>query len=135
LARTLYGFFAGYHNSLDTKEFMGIPTLVRSIQEVEQILQTQEMGSCYVNLKPYGEPHLGPRGLYPNENSVSTWTKSTDDLVDSRQFLNRMLTILNYADGDHDMMDIATRCGCKLNGLSDVVEKLEQSGLLAHKGK
>jgi aminopeptidase-like protein len=135
LARTLYGFYAGYHNSLDTKEFMGIPTLVQSIQEIEQILQAQEMGSCYVNLKPYGEPQLGPRGLYPNENSVATWTKSTDDLVDARQFLNRMLTVLNYADGDHDMMDIATRCGCKLSGLSDVVEKLEQSGLLAHKGR
>lgn len=135
LARTVYGFYAGYHNSLDTKEFMGIPSLAQSIREIEQILRAQEMGSRYINLKPYGEPQLGPRGLYPNVNSVSTWTNSTDDLVDSRQFLNRILTVLNYADGDHDMMTIAKQCSCKLGGLSDVVEKLEQSGLLAHLGR
>jgi aminopeptidase-like protein len=135
LARTVYGFYAGYHNSLDTKEFMGIPTLVQSIREIEQILRAQEMGGRYINLKPYGEPQLGPRGLYPNENSVSTRTKSTDELVDSREFLNRILMVLNYADGENDMMAIAIRCGCKLTGLADVVDKLEQSGLLAHMGR
>jgi len=134
-ARTVYGFYPGYHNSLDTKEFMGMAAVGRSIDDIERMLLLQEMGSRYVNLKPYGEPQLGRRGLYPNENSVATWKKSTDELADSRRYLNHMLMVLNYADGDEDMMEIATRCGCKLEELSDVVDKLEQAGLLAHLGK
>ena len=134
LARTVYGQYAAYHNSMDTKEFMGIGRLVRSIDEIEQILRAMEAGSHYINLKPYGEPQLGPRGLYPNVNSAATWTKSNDALIDAREFLNRLLMVLSYSDGEHDMMDIAKRCGCKLNGLSGVVKQLESAGLLAHKG-
>lgn len=134
IARTEYGQYAGYHNSLDTKEFMGMPSLIDSIDGVEEILQTMEAGSRYVNLKPYGEPQLGPRGLYPNVNSAMTWTNSDDALVDARQFLNRLLMVLSYSDGDHDMMEIAKRCGCKLQALSQVVSKLEAAGLLAHRG-
>lgn len=135
IARTTYGEYDGYHNSLDTKKFMGISTLIRSIDEIEVILQSMELGSRYLNLKPFGEPQLGPRGLYPNMNNPTTRTKSTDVMIDARQFLNRLLTVLNYSDGDHDMMEIASRCGCKLSGLSEVVEKLENAGLLAHQGR
>lgn len=134
LARTVYGQYPGYHNSLDTKEFMGISNLVRSIDEVEEILQSMEAGSHYVNLKPFGEPQLGRRDLYPNMNSALTRSKSSDVVMDARQFLNRLLTVLNYSDGLHDMMDIASRCGCKLSELSPVVGKLEEAGLLAHQG-
>ena len=134
LARTVYGQYAGYHNSMDTKEFMGVRSLVESINEIEAILQSMEMGSRYINLKPYGEPQLGIRGLYPNLNSAATWTQSHDTLIDAREFLNRLLTVLSYCDGEHDMMQIAARCGCSLRGLYDVVQKLEAAGLLAHKG-
>ena len=134
LARTVYGQYAGYHNSMDTKEFMGVRSLIESIVEIEAILQAMEMGSRYINLKPYGEPQLGTRGLYPNVNSAATWTQSHDTLIDAREFLNRLLTVLSYCDGEHDMMQIAARCGCSLRGLYDVVQKLEAAGLLAHKG-
>jgi len=134
LARTVYGQYDGYHNSLDTKEFMRIPSLVDSIDGVEEILQALEAGSRFVNLKPYGEPQLGPRGLYPNVNSAITRTNSSDQLVDARTFLNRLLMVLSYCDGEHDMMEIARRCGCKLQALSQVVSKLEAAGLLAHRG-
>jgi len=134
MARTTYGEYDGYHNSLDTKDFMGISNVARSIDEIEAILQAMEMGSRFLNLKPFGEPQLGPRGLYPNMNNAATRTKSNDVVVDARQFLNRLLTVLNYSDGDHDMMEIASRCGCKLSGLSEVVQKLEEAGLLAHQG-
>ena len=134
LARTTYGEYDGYHNSLDTKDFMGIPSLVRSIDEIGAILQAMEMGGRFLNLKPFGEPQLGPRGLYPNMNNATARTKSNDVVIDARQFLNRLLTVLSYSDGDHDMMEIASRCGCKLSGLSEVVQKLEEAGLLAHQG-
>jgi aminopeptidase-like protein len=134
LARTVYGQYDGYHNSLDTKEFMGIASLVDSIDGVEEILQTLEAGSRFVNLKPYGEPQLGPRDLYPNVNSATTRTNSSDQLVDARTFLNRLLMVLSYCDGEHDMMEIAKRCGCKLQSLSQVISKLEAAGLLAHRG-
>jgi aminopeptidase-like protein len=134
IARTAYGEYDGYHNSLDTKEFMGVSALIRSVDEIEEILQAMEMGSHYLNLKPFGEPQLGPRGLYPNLNNATARMKSDDVVVDSRQFLNRLLMVLNYSDGEHDMMEIAARCGCSLRALAAVVQKLEEAGLLAHRG-
>lgn len=134
IVRTAYGQYAEYHTSLDTKEFMGIPNLVRSIDGIEEILQAIEAAGRFVNLKPYGEPQLGPRGLYPNMNSAATRAKSTDVVIDARQFLNRVLTVLSYTDGNNDMMEIAVRCGCRLAELAEVVSKLEDAGLLAHSG-
>ena len=114
MARTVYGEFVGYHNSLDNKEFMSIASLVRSIDEIEALLKTAEIAGCFCNLSPYGEPALGPRGLYPNINSPATWMDSSDELWDSRTFLNRLLTILNYSDGQHTMLDIAAQMSCNI---------------------
>jgi aminopeptidase-like protein len=134
-ARTVYGRYPGYHNSDDTKEFMGIGPLVRSIEQIERVLRHVEIGGPFLNLKPYGEPQLGTRGLYPNVNSASNWNKSTDVLADSRQFLNRALMILSYSDGEHDMAEIAVKCECPLHELAPIIEKLEEAELLQHRGR
>ena len=61
----------------------------------------------YVNQAPYGEPQLGRRGLYPSVNSPQHWGFSDDSTMDHRQILNSVLTILSYADGSRDLIDIA----------------------------
>lgn len=130
MGRTLYGDYAGYHNSLDDKAFMGIDSLVRGVDELEAFLHTAEIAGCFRNLQPYGEPQLGRRGLYPNMNSEETRQSSSDEVVDARTALNRILTILNYSDGRHPMIDIAERLGCPLAALDGVVGRLEKAGLL-----
>lgn len=130
IARSIYGEYPGYHNSLDDKAFMGIDTVVRSIDEIEDILSDFEIAGRFVNLSPFGEPQLGKRGLYPNMNSPATRGNSADEVVDERVFLERLLTVLSYGDGKHDMIWIADRLGCGIGALRPVIERLETGGLL-----
>lgn len=130
IARTVYGQYPGYHNSLDDLAFMDVESVCRSVDGIEEILKNVEIGGRFVNQKPFGEPQLGRRGLYPSINSSHTWVCSTDHLADNRTVLNRILTILNYTDGHHDMIEIAQICDCPLLHLAPAVEVLEENGLL-----
>lgn len=134
MARTVYGEYEGYHNSLDDKEFMSVDQLISSVDEIESLLWTNEIAGNFTNLSPYGEPQLGKRGLYPNQNSASTRGHSSDDNVDERSFLDRVLTVLNYSDGSHSMLWIAERIGIDVEELRPVVEALEEAELLAFVG-
>ena len=130
-ARCAYGDYDGYHNSLDTKAFMTIEALVKSIDEIEAYLKELDNVGPWRNLAPYGEPQLGRRGLYPNINSAATWQASSDDVFDGRVILERVLMVLNYSDGDHDLIAIADKAGCAVRDLLPVVKRLEEGGLLA----
>ncbi len=131
VARTIYGEYDGYHNSLDTKEFMDINQIVKSIDEIEALLWEAEISGNPVNMCPFGEPQLGKRGLYPNLNSGNTWGTSSDEIIDSRLVLNRILTILNSADGETSMLKIASELDCELEELRPIIERLEEEKLLA----
>jgi aminopeptidase-like protein len=130
IARTVYADYDGYHNSLDDKAFMSIDSVVRSIDEIEGLLRTAEIAGHFRNLSPYGEPQLARRGLYPNVNAASTWKTSNDTLADARRFLDRLLTVLSYADGKHTMLDIAARMSVPIEEFRPIVEKLEEASLL-----
>jgi aminopeptidase-like protein len=130
IARTIYGEYDGYHNSLDDKAFMSIDSLVKSVDEIESLLRSAEIAGHFRNQSPYGEPQLGRRGLYPTVNSAATWQKSNDTLLDARTFLNRLLTVLNYSDGRHSILDIAAKADLSVEDFRTVVERLEETGLL-----
>jgi aminopeptidase-like protein len=72
---------------------------------------------------------LGKRDLYPNVNSPRRWD-DTDLVVDEQEFLNRILTVLNYTDGEHSMVDIAEKYGCSVEEMIPIVDTLEEHGLL-----
>jgi aminopeptidase-like protein len=129
-ARTIYGQYDGYHNSLDTKAFMDLGRVCETVGTLESLLGDLELAGEYANLAPFGEPQLGRRGLYPNVNSATMWRASSDSVVDSRIALNRILTVLNWSDGEHAMMDIAARAEVPLAELRPVVARLEEAGLL-----
>jgi aminopeptidase-like protein len=86
------------------------------------MLKTLEISGHYINQKPYGEPCLSKYGLYP--------TLSIPDSSLRRIDIDRMLWILNYSDGSHDMMDIADKCECHVEDLRPLLEKLENAGLI-----
>lgn len=132
VARTLYGAYKGYHNSLDDKEFMNLPNLIESVDSIERLLQYGEVCGNPVNLAPFGEPQLGKRNLYPNMNAGSTRTHSGDDVMDGRAQLNCIMTTLNLADGQHSLFDIAQACGCAIDRLIPIINRLEDEGLIAY---
>lgn len=134
MARTVYSGEADwYHTSLDTKDFMRIDSLMRSADEINQLLRTFEHAGHFQNLYPYGEPQLGRRNLYPHVNNYETWKQGSADQPADPHFRKRMLFVLNYSDGDHTMLDIAERCGCKVADLIPVIGALEQAGLVQQK--
>ena len=130
MARTVYGQYDGYHTSGDTKDVMDIAQLMRSIDQIETYLKAFDGNGRYENLAPYGEPQLGRRGLYPSVNSPALWGFSTDDRMDHRRMLTLILYVLNYADGQHDLIDIADKAGCTVGELLAIVARLEEGGLL-----
>lgn len=130
IARTVYGAYPGYHTSLDTKESMTIEALQRSVDEIELLLKGLEADGCYVNRYPYGEVKLDKHGLYPDMNSPMNRKMSSNEKMDNRVQLGRILTILNYADGEHSLLDIAERCGCCILELVPLVDLLVEKGIL-----
>ena len=135
IARDVYGEYEGYHNSLDTKAFMNVQSVIQSVDDIEKMLRAFEYSGVFRNVVPYGEPQLGRRDLYPNINSHNTSSFSSDNMIDERQFLNSVLMILNYSDGTASMLDIAQRCGCAVTRLVPVIDRLESEGLLTYESK
>lgn len=130
MARMTYGQYPGYHNSLDDKETMTIEALHRSVDELEEVLQALELDGYYVNQSPYGEIKLDRYGLYPDSNGPKTRGRSTNQVADHRMQLHRILTVLNYADGKHSLLDIAGKCNCSIIDLQGIIELLVDKKLL-----
>lgn len=129
IARTPYGEYDGYHNSLDNKEWMGIERLSETAESLEQMLAVAEISGIPVNLRPYGEPQLGKRGLYPSMSAVHEGPASSDE-VDGRTQLDRILTMLSMADGSTPIASIADRCECSVSDLRPTLERLEAEDLI-----
>jgi len=75
---------------------------------------------------------LGKRDLYRSVNSPNTSDDSTDNVRnDEREFLNQILTVLSYSDGNESMVEIANRrLECGIRDLIPVVNVLEEEDLL-----
>lgn len=131
MSRTTYDTYAGYHNSMDSKPFMRIDTLVDSANRIAKLLEFVEYCGNPVSLFPHGEPQLGRRELYPSINSNVTRTgASSDGVADGRTQLNRMLVVLNMADGRNSLIEMAQVAGCKVEDLFVAVDTLEEKGLI-----
>ncbi|QJD85204.1 DUF4910 domain-containing protein [Cohnella herbarum] len=130
MSRMVYGAYPGYHNSLDTKETMTIEALQHSVDDLEKILLANEAEGYYINRFPYGEVKLDKHGLYPDMNSSTTFVRSNNQIEDNRVQLNRTLTFLNYADGEHLLTEIADLCRCSIESLLPYVKLLSQKGII-----
>lgn len=130
MSRMLHSGYSGYHNSADTKEAMTIEALQDCVNQVEEILLALELDGYYINRYPYGEVKLDRHGLYPDMNNPQMWGYSSNQVVDARTQLNRVLIMLNYSDGLHSLREIADKCGCSILQLKPVVDILLNKGLI-----
>ena len=118
LMRTPYREYPEYHTSLDNKEWISFKALAESIELYFQIMQTLENNDIYINQKPYGEPQLSKRNLY------------TDQL--SRAEIMQIMYILQYSDGQNDLIDIAERINIPSTELYGLVQLLQKHHLLTY---
>jgi aminopeptidase-like protein len=100
LMRTPCGTFAQYHTSADNFDFIKPEALEQSLDCCLKICAVLEGNRTYRNLKPMGEPQLGPRGLYPTTGQRTGVGKVKEMPI---------LWVLNLSDGSHSLLDIAER--------------------------
>jgi aminopeptidase-like protein len=70
-----------------------------------------------------GEPQLGKRGLYPTLSTLAT-----------RNHVRTMMNVLAYADGKHDLIELAEMIGEPFENCLPVVSALLKQGVLEVSG-
>lgn len=120
LMRTMYGEYPEYHTSLDNMDFICPEALQGTVNMYANICHILDGNRKLLNLFPYGEPKLDKRGLY------STYGVSHNELL----FFEAVLWVLNYSDGVHDLIDIATKSGLVFDLVKQAAIACEREGLL-----
>ena len=120
LSRTPHGRYPEYHTSGDNLGFIRPSQLATSFAACLAILEVLENDRIYLNRNPKCEPHLGKRGLY---HAIGGVAPSPDTEM-------AMLWVLNLADGDHSLLDIADRASLTFNSVLSAAARLLDSGLL-----
>jgi len=114
--RTPYAEYPEYHTSLDNKGIVSFSAMAQSVKTYAEICRVLEMNRRYLNLQPHGEPQLGKRGLYPS--------------LGTQRRIEAMLWLLNYSDGEHDLLDIAERSGLDIGELHQAARECLDKGLI-----
>jgi len=124
LTRTPHGRFPQYHTSADNLDFIRPEALQNSFEMFLEVIQVLENDQHFVNTNPKCEPQLGRRGLY----SLFGGHRSTPAMEQA------FLWILNFADGDHSLLDIAERSGLHFSLIRSAASALHKVGLLKKAG-
>ena len=119
LMRSMYLKYPEYHTSLDNRDFISFQAMSRSIDVYCRVMQALDVNQTYLNLMPWGEPQLGKRGLYP-----------TLGVIDRSGRTSALRWLLNFADGDHDLLSIAERSGQLIEHLHAAAQTCLQAGLI-----
>jgi aminopeptidase-like protein len=121
LMRARHGQFPEYHTSADNLQFVQPAALETSLAVCATVLATLDGNARYRNLLPKGEPQLGKRGLY----------RAIGGQQHARTREMAMLWVLNYADGEHTLLDIAERADLPFQHLRQAADTLLAHQLLA----
>ncbi|KQY27225.1 DUF4910 domain-containing protein [Rhizobium sp. Root482] len=120
LQRSRHGTFPEYHTSADNLDFIRPEHMEASFRMVMDMIDALESNWVPLNLYPKGEPQLGRRGLYAAMGGQK-------DAGVAMAFL----WVLNLADGDHSLLDIAERADMAFSTVERAADLLLQHGLLS----
>lgn len=121
LTRSLHGTFPEYHTSGDDLSFVDPGRMVASADLLLEVLATLDANGTYVNLRPHGEPRLGPHGLL---GSLGGGVAPAD-------YEQALFWVLSLSDGTHDLVEIAQRSGLGMAAIVEAADRLLAAGLLA----
>lgn len=118
--RTPHNEYPEYHTSADNLDFVRPQSLADSFAKCVSILRLLEGNQVYINQNPKCEPQLGKRGLYRPIGGQAVG--KADELA--------LLWTLNLSDGNHTLLDIAEKAGCRFESIRNAANALLQSNLL-----
>lgn len=119
LMRSFYGL-PNYHSSADDLQNVTSEALEETFNVYAKIVEGLEANFKYQNQNPYCEPFLSKYGLYETLGAK----------MDSNNYIKKILSILNFSDGQHSLIDIAEKTGFCVMDLIDIVKTLEEKSLL-----
>ncbi len=120
LMRTPFGTYPEYHTSGDNLDFIKAESLADTLNKCLSAFEVLEGDGIYRSLTPKGEPQLGKRGLYRG--------LAGKNKLGSRDFA--LLWVMNYADGEHSLLDIAELAGVPFTSVRAAADALLEAGLL-----
>jgi aminopeptidase-like protein len=104
--------------------FVKPEALADSLRLIERILAMAEQDRIPLNTQPFGEPQLGRRGLYRAMDSQH------DDGNGSSYDQMTLLWVLNLADGNHSLLDVAEKSGKSFEAVTAAADALRVAGLI-----
>ena len=119
LTRSPNGSYPEYHSSADNLDLISTTQLAGALQALARIIGRMDANRTPLNLKPYGEPQLGRRGLYGMTGGGAPGALQ-----------HAMLWVLNLADGTQDLAAMAQRSGLPFELLEEAAAALEKTDLL-----
>ena len=129
VCRSIYGKYKQYHTSLDTKEFMNISMIEKSINDLEKILKLHDNFLPLKRSMPYGELMLSKRHLYPSLGSLDN-NKYKSSILEDKESHNILMNLLNYSDGKRNLMDIVEQKNLNFKKSSKVLDYCLKKKLL-----
>jgi aminopeptidase-like protein len=122
LTRSAHGMFPEYHSSADNFDLVTGESLADSLDALLAILDLLERNTAYLSRSPYGEPQLGRRGLY---GQISSGAPRAEE-----SFQRAILWVLNLADGQHSLLDVAERADLPFAEVARAADALVGADLL-----
>jgi aminopeptidase-like protein len=119
LSRTPHGRYPEYHTSADDLAFVRPEALADSLATYLEILAVLDGNRRYRSTNPKCEPQLGKRGLY---RAVGGQPGIPNELP--------LLWVLNLADGQHTLLDVAERARLPFAVVRRAADALVSAGLL-----
>jgi len=120
LTRSMYQQYKEYHTSLDNKDFISFTAMEQTINTYFEFVRAIELNDYYKTTIPYCEPQLGKRGLYPDSVLANA----------DRQYIHRLMHLLSFSDGDHDLIEIAELRGECIFEYESILEKCQKNELI-----
>lgn len=118
--RSPHGTFVEYHTSADNLEFVQPQQIAQSYSHCLSAINILEHNRTYINQNPKCEPRLGKRGLY----------KSVGGQAEGAYNEMAILWVLNLADGNYNLLEIAERAGMPFNTIKNAAHALLKHDLL-----
>jgi len=119
LTRSANDMYPEYHTSGDNLELIRVDALAQSMLALLRIVERVDINRRYRNLRPFGEPQLGKRGLFRATGGV-----------DPGEFEHALLWVLNQSDGGRGILDIAAASGLPQAVVQQAADALAAAGLV-----
>jgi aminopeptidase-like protein len=120
LTRTPNGDYPEYHTSADNMNLITPDAMADSLAAYYEIIALIENNHIYRSNFPYCEPQLGKRGLY----------RKTGGHANAEQRELALLWVLNQADGQHDLLEIAEQANMPFSIIAGAATELVDANVI-----